>query len=114
MSRRYSSSRKPAQALADRITTKCQANNRLWDLEIQIKRQECLVRDAQIAILKYQKEIRLIKEKMDTLPKTRRGLKNAKPVENAPLAADMMDELPKNLTFESDSIPDEKTPTPSF
>lgn len=73
MARRYCSSRKPAQALADRIITKCQAKNRLFDLELQIKSQEALLRQAEIAIMKYKKEMRLI-EKMDSLPKTKRGI----------------------------------------
>lgn len=74
MSRRYCSSRKPAQALADRIVTQCQARNRIWALESQIGTQEALKRSADISILKYKKEIRLIEEKMNDLPKTKRGL----------------------------------------
>ena len=79
---RYTSSRKPALALAERIVTQCQAKNRLSELDGQIRVQESLMRSAEITILKYKKEKRLIEEKMVSLPKTKRGL---------PKAADLTD-----------------------
>lgn len=77
MSRRYCSSRKPAQNLADKIVTQCQANNRLNNLDGQIQTQQGLIKSAEIAILKHQKEKRLIEEKLAQLPRTKRGLNNA-------------------------------------
>lgn len=88
MSRRYSSSRVPAQKLADRIETKCQAKNRLGDLNGQIRVQESLIRSANITILKYKKEIRLIEEKFELLPKTRRGMNKNKPADSSKVDVD--------------------------
>jgi uncharacterized coiled-coil protein SlyX len=74
MSRRFSSSRVPADKLAAKIITQCQAHNRISLLKGQIGTQESLIRQAEIAILKYKKEARLIEEKIDSLPKTMREL----------------------------------------
>lgn len=86
---RYTSSCKPAQELADKIVTQCQAKNRLWNLDCQIKVQESLIRSAEITILKYKKEKRLIEEKINSLPKTKRGLpKTADPTDGVALTAE--------------------------
>lgn len=71
--RRFTSSRIPAQKLADKISTKCEAKNRINVILGQIKTQESIIRQANVAILKYKKELRLIEEKVSNLPATKRG-----------------------------------------
>lgn len=77
--RRFTSSRIPAQKLADRISTQCEAKNRSGTIHRQIRTQESIIRQAQITILKYKKELQLIEEKVSSLPKTKRELNKEKP-----------------------------------